>query len=342
MNYTLQTLKAGIKICLILTLATIFIHMFRVGGFEWDSFKYSIFYNFYYGLPLSFANGLLHDYLNEKIPWETSTKLRALTGFFGSLVITMVVLVILNYLLWVLINGNDSSVVFAQKNRMFYIVALLITVIISSVIHAIAFFKEIQSEKLKSEKLKKEVMSSELNALKAHIDPHFLFNSFNTLSGLIDEDTKQAQAFLKGLSKIYRYILENRNQQINSIRSEVDFASAYLALHQTRFEDSIFLSNEFSESKEDKKIASLSLQLLLENAVKHNSFDDSNPLQISIKEEAGFLVVENNVKARTNLRTGKSVGMGIQNIKDRYELLTDRKVIVENSNGTFKVKLPIL
>lgn len=180
----------------------------------------------------------------------------------------------------------------------------------------------------------------ELNALRAHVDPHFLFNSFNVLSGLIDEDPEKAQSFLAGLSKIYRYILEQRNADTATLQEELAFAEKYLALQQMRFEGGIELSLEIEEALQVKKMPALTLQLLLENAIKHNRFDEQTPLRIELKTTAGQLVVRNNKAARTNLQEGNK--MGLQNIKDRYALLGVDSVEIKDTPTGFLVKLPLL
>ena len=195
MKLFLDHIKSALRIILILCLVSIVIEFFIAGSISYDRSKMHFFYNFYYGLPLSIINGIYYDRLEQLLPWDKQPKSRAWIGFLGSIILTMITLIILNYILWVLIRGNNIDVLFAKGNRSMYLIALLITIIISLTLHALGFFKEINIEKRKSEKLRQEILRSELNALKAHVDPHFLFNSFNALSGLIDEDTDKAQDF---------------------------------------------------------------------------------------------------------------------------------------------------
>jgi two-component system LytT family sensor kinase len=183
-------------------------------------------------------------------------------------------------------------------------------------------------------------LATELSALRAHVDPHFLFNSFNVLSGLIDEDKEKAQDFLAGLSRIYRYILEQRNEDTSTVRDELKFAEQYLNLQKMRFEDSINLDTQISPALLHKKIPSLTLQLLLENALKHNSFDEDEPLDISITEQEGSLLVRNNKKERKNISLGN--GLGLQNIRDRYALLTTEALVIQDTEHFFTVKLPLI
>ncbi|MBT8229114.1 MAG: histidine kinase, partial [Bacteroidia bacterium] len=190
------------------------------------------------------------------------------------------------------------------------------------------------------EQLRQEKLISELNALKAHVDPHFLFNSFNVLSGLIEEDKEKAQDFLTGLSKIYRYILESRNEDTSTVRDELSFAKSYLDLHLARFENSIEMLVDISDETLNRSLPSLTLQLLLENAIKHNAFDEEEPLRIKIYNQDKFLVIENNRKKRMNLAMGN--GMGLKNIRDRYSLLSKEIVTVKDTSDKFSVQIPLL
>lgn len=340
MNKFIEDLKLAVKVVLILSVVSTIINIAAYGEVTWDNIKMNLFYNVYYGIALTFANGWFIDSLEKFVSWERAPRARMWLGIIGSIVITMVTLIVLNYVLWILIWGNDPSSLFSTRNINFYVIALMITIIISSLLHAIGFFKEIQQEKKISEQLRQEKLISELNALKAHVDPHFLFNSFNVLSGLIEEDKDKAQDFLSGLSKIYRYILESRDEDTSTVLEELSFAQAYLDLHLARFENSINMVVDIPEETLKKSLPSLTLQLLLENAIKHNAFDEDNPLNINIQQQGDYLVIENNRKKRKNLAL--SNGLGLKNIKDRYSLLSKEFVTIMDATDTFRVKIPIL
>lgn len=340
MNKILKELKTPLIIVAILCVATVMLQFFMRGQIDVDDLLTSFMYNFFYGIPLTFVNGYFFDYANDKVPWEKQPKRRVFLGVVGSIVLTMATLVFLNLILWVFIWGKDYSVLWDRNGRDFYLVGLIITIIISVTVHAIGFFKEIQREKLISERLRKEKLATELSALRSHVDPHFLFNSFNVLSGLIDEDTDKAQEFLAGLSKIYRYVLEQRNDETTTVWDELAFAKQYLDLQKMRFENSIEVDTKINPAVMGRKLPSLSLQLLLENAIKHNGFSDESPLKIKIVEEDDMLVVTNSVQSRTKI--SESAGMGLQNINDRYALLSKKEIFVESNDEFFTVKLPLI
>jgi sensor histidine kinase YesM len=340
MKKFLADLILAVKVVLILSVVSIIINIIAHGEVTWNNIKMNLFYNVYYGITLTFVNGWFLHGLEKIVSWERAPKTRLWLGILGSILVTMITLIGLNYVLWILIWGNESSSLFSTRNLNFYIIALMITVIVSSLLHAIGFFKEVQQEKKISESLRQEKLISELNALKAHVDPHFLFNSFNVLSGLIEEDKEKAQDFLAGLSKIYRYILESRDEDTSTVREELNFAQSYLDLHLARFENSIKIDVDIPQNTLKKSLPSLTLQLLLENAIKHNAFDADNPLNIKIHQEDEYLVVENNRKKRMNLAI--SNGLGLKNIKDRYSLLSNDIVTVTDATDIFRVKIPLL
>jgi hypothetical protein len=204
-----------------------------------------------------------------------------------------------------------------------------------------------QENKVKEQKIIAGTASAKFETLKNQIDPHFLFNSLNVLSSLIEENPENAQRFTTALSKVYRYVLEQKDKDLVPIEEELAFAKTYMNLLQMRFENS--LSYELPPNYEEiasslamtgMKVVPLSLQLLLENAVKHNIISEQKPLRIKIYIENDALVIQNNFQKKAVLQDGQ--GVGIQNIISRYEIITDRKVAIEQNENTFTVKLPIL
>ncbi|AUD05810.1 sensor histidine kinase [Spirosoma pollinicola] len=201
--------------------------------------------------------------------------------------------------------------------------------------------RRIQQLQLQAERLEKEAVQAQFDALKNQVNPHFLFNSLSILSSLVDTDTKLAGQFINRLSKAYRYILEQRDNEQVSLRTELDFIAAYTFLLTLRFEDKLFVSIEVSQEARDRySIAPLTLQLLLENAVKHNRLSEEEPLQVRISLDGDYLRVTNPIHPRPDLEP--STRIGLQNITNRYRLLTPQPVWVGEENGTFVVKLPLL
>jgi hypothetical protein len=197
-----------------------------------------------------------------------------------------------------------------------------------------------QENKVKEQKIIAGTASAKFESLKNQIDPHFLFNSLNVLSSLIEENRENAQRFTTALSKVYRYVLEQKDKDLVPIEEELAFAKTYINLLQMRFENSLTYEISIENIDSGAKVVPLSLQLLLENAVKHNIISEQKPLHIKITIEKDDLVIQNNFQKKAVLQDGQ--GVGIQNIISRYDIITDRKVTIEQNGHTFTVKLPIL
>lgn len=197
-----------------------------------------------------------------------------------------------------------------------------------------------QESKVKEQKIIAGTASAKFETLKNQIDPHFLFNSLNVLSSLIEENPENAQRFTTSLSKVYRYVLEQKDKDLVSIEEELTFAKTYMNLLQMRFENSLTYEVLIENVDSEAKVVPLSLQLLLENAVKHNIISEQKPLHIKIYIEKDALVIQNNFQKKAVLQDGQ--GVGIQNIVSRYDIITGRKVTIEQNEHTFTVKLPIL
>lgn len=220
-------------------------------------------------------------------------------------------------------------------------VSIVPTVIVYLVYEAVYFFDAWKMNVRKTESLMRENVQSQLEVLKNQLDPHFLFNSMNTLAALIDDENTAAQDYLERLSDVYRYVLVSRNKNTVLLSDELAFVDAYVYLNKIRFRDNLQVIKQLSSTAMARYITPLSLQMLIENAIKHNAASREHPLRIEIREEPGeYLVVENNISAKTILE--KSTRVGLQNIINRYSLLTERQVEISRSEEKFIVKIPLL
>ena len=201
--------------------------------------------------------------------------------------------------------------------------------------------RRIQQLQLQAERLEKEAVRAQFDALKNQINPHFLFNSLSILSSLVDVDAQLAGQFINRLSKAYRYILEQRDNERVSLHTELDFIAAYTFLLTIRFENKFFVTIDIAQDARDRfAIAPLTLQLLVENAVKHNRLSEEQPLRVRISLDGDYLRVANPIQPRPDREA--STGIGLQNIINRYRLLTPKPVWVGEEDGDFVVKLPLL
>lgn len=315
------------------------------GGFEFESSRdFFISFGFYqlYAFVLGFSNMYYFDYL-EKQTWNSTNGLsikRLVIGIVGSIVITLIGLVILRMLTAVYISNLSFQDFIANESYRNYSFGLWITLSIVITFHAFYFFARLQQEKVKEQQVIAGTASAKFDALKNQLDPHFLFNSLNVLTSLIEENPDNAQKFTTALSKIYRYVLEQKNKDLISVDEELAFAKTYMSLLKMRFEDSIIFEIPEQATNPESKVVPLSLQLLLENAVKHNMVTTRQPLYIKIYEDRGNLVVENNLQPKQIVK--KSSGVGLENIKQRYALLTQKKVTINQEAQRFAVAIPML
>lgn len=199
-------------------------------------------------------------------------------------------------------------------------------------------WKESLTEK---EKLEQLTIQQEFETLKSQVNPHFLFNCFNTLSSLISEDRKQAEVFLDELSKVYRYLLRNNEDGLSTLQTEIRFVQSYYRLLKTRHGEAVQINIEIDKKYEQYLLPSLSLQLLIENAVKHNVLSKNKPLVIDIFTTTGNkLVINNNLQLRTI--KGPSNKIGLENIKSKYSLLGQADVQILENATSFSVVLPLI
>lgn len=220
---------------------------------------------------------------------------------------------------------------------------LLVCLLFSSLIQLITlgryFYVKWKDLLLKTEDLKREKLHAELEALKAQINPHFLFNGLSILSALIEEDPKAAQETVHEMALVYRYVLEVGEKNTIQLKSELDFIRSMSSILQKRFGKSFCLSISVRDEHLDYSILPLTLQMLVENAVKHNILSSIKPLHIQITTtDENALIVSNNFQPKKVHASGK---IGLKNIGERYKILVNKEIVVENTNEEFFVRLPL-
>jgi len=341
MRYIGKTLGVGILIGLFLVLISLGFEFLSGESIEFDNvFWTNVGYYLLYSVVLTLINGTFFDYLNHKVVWDKYKKYRILIGAVGGVVLTMLGIFWLRILIKMGFEGLSWEQFIANEKAIYYAISLLITIIFSVFFHALYFYRSLQEKKVKEHKIIAGTASAKFDALKNQLDPHFLFNSLNVLTSLIEEDPNQAQKFTTSLSKVYRYVLEQKNKDLVTVDEELQFAKTYVRLLKMRFEDSIIFDIPDQCSNPEAKIVPLSLQLLLENAVKHNVVTASNPLHIKVFEEDGMLTISNNLQEKQVVK--KSSGVGLVNIQQRYNILSDKKVAIDKMASKFSVSIPML
>lgn len=331
-----------LKFVWISALISIVVHLINFMGSGWSlehltNLKY-VLVNFAYAFIIGIFNIGFINLIQRKFSWRKEPKTLILLGIPGTVIVSVLGYFVARIVHSVWIYGNSYQKFIANESFLSYLFAVFIAIIVSLSFHAYYFYKFGVDAELRAQQHILENTKAKHQALKDQIDPHFLFNSLSVLASLIEEDQKRATEFTTNLSKVYRYVLDQRQEDTVSLSSELEFAKVYLNLLSTRFEDSLKYSIEVSDEK--SFTIPLSLQLLIENAVKHNKVTEKHPLTINIYNTKDHLIIQNNIRAK-QLATTRN-GIGLNNIKNRFEVFTDKPIEIEKNGDNFIVKLPLL
>ncbi len=301
----------------------------------------SVLYSSLFTLVLWEGNEFVVRLLRRKYPQYSQTSQRITTEIGFCAVYTVVAVFGLSALIILLNYGNCTMDNLLRDFSIALKPSLIGTLIVVSIQEAIYFFGEWRKTILEAEQLKKENIASQFETLKNQVNPHFLFNSLNTLISIIPEDTRLAIDFVQKLSNVYRYILQNNDKEVVTLAEEMKIAQAYLFLLKTRFGENLQVQINIPPVHLQKFVAPLTLQMLLENAIKHNVVSSEKPLRIDLYvEKDEVLVVKNNLQRKSGV--SDSTQTGLANISQRYKLLCQRTVEVIVTASNFMVVLPLL
>lgn len=302
--------------------------------FHPEAIKYFIGY-FSFSVAASFVNTSIFYDFRQNLPESADSQRMIRKYFLRSIFYTM----ILYYVFVKFGNQLLQKYIFYDQTINYFLVALITTFFL-----ALFYFLDRKKNKLERkiviESTKAETATAQFETLKNQLDPHFLFNSLNVLTGLIEENPENAIDFTTSLSKIYRYVLEQKDKEVVSIQEEINFAKTYVNLLKLRFENSIDFEIQQITFSETEFIVPLSLQILLENTIKHNIVSDQKPLKIKIYKKDNYLIIENSFQPKETIKD--STGIGLKNIINRYQLISNREVDIEKNEQIFRVELPIL
>lgn len=215
----------------------------------------------------------------------------------------------------------------------------IIFVPVFSIYFSLHFLRHWRKSELENERYHKENIRSQLDSLKNHLDPHFLFNNLNILASLIDKNKEASKEFVHKFAEVYRSILKSKAEDLVMVSEEMDFIQAYIYLIKTRFEENIRFYIDVSANARNKMLPPLTIQMLMENAIKHNIITETQPLEITIKDDSDYLTVVNTLNKS---KEESSSGTGISNIRMRYAHFTNKSVDVVEGNGKFEVRIPLL
>jgi sensor histidine kinase YesM len=295
---------------------------------------------FLFSSVLSFGGSRVDDYYEARISWINQPIKRLILTVVTYLIYCFIATFLIAFFIsWFYGHFTLDEVQWSYLVQ-FTKLPMIIAFVFMSLFTTRSWLLEWKKSATEAEKLRTEMMASQYQSLKDQLNPHFLFNSLNVLSNLVYEDADRSAAFILKLSKIYRYVLEVQQEELVALEKELDFAKNYLELQKIRFEENL-IYNIKAAGAEPLFLPPLSLQLLLENAIKHNEASQENPLFIQIIRERNELWITNTFQPKKNLNE-PSTGIGLANIRKRYELLSNQEIQVIQTADEFIVKLPLL
>lgn len=278
----------------------------------------------------------LDTVLNQHIPYEQ--------GVFRRVSIQILIGLVFLYLYMSCIMIISTDVFHIKIDKILrllgYVIATLIILTVNGGSIGAYFFKEWKKAIIQSERLQRERTMVQFENLKNQLNPHFLFNSLTSLNSLIFENQQLASQFLQQLSKVYRYVLQHKEKELVSLETEINFIENYIFLLETRFCDSLHIEIDVASGEKNRQIVPVTLQILIENAIKHNIVNEQYPLTIRIYTDSQYLYVQNNLQRKSIIENSNK--MGLENMKALYRFLSKKTMEVKEDAATFNVQIPLL
>ena len=313
-------------------------------GWNTEFVQWEPFFSIGYIFLLWEGNYFICTYWSRRFPGFETT-VRRLIRQVLTCTVYILLLNLLTTRLFVFLNVVEAFDFSNFRNN--FLMGLVLSYLIIAIYEGIDFYKGWKTHLIKAEILAREkseiqlaLVDAQLSALRDQLNPHFLFNSLNTLSSLIDLKNNKAITYLEQLADVYRYLLENREKHLVPLDEELAFAEAYISLNKTRFRNDLTYKVASDQPSGSLLIPPYALQLTLENAIKHNAIGPDMPLEITVSAEQDYLVITNNRRPRPVLAT--STGVGLENLRHRSLLATGKPVEVIKNNELFTVKVPLV
>jgi two-component system, LytTR family, sensor kinase len=278
----------------------------------------------------------VHRKLNKVYPFERNVAGR----IFIQLVIGGIIGLIVRYIIYLY---GERYVPF-KLDSLFLAATWALYVIIPVGVNlgffTVYFIDRWKDSLVKTERLEKEKSQVQFDNLKNQLNPHFLFNALTSLNSLIFENQQLASEFLQQLSKVYRYVLQNKNKNFVLLQTELDFIEHYVQLLETRFRGGLKINFKINDEARERAIVPVTLQILIENAIKHNVVDKDKKLTIDVMTVGDYLIVTNNLQVRKTVEGSNK--QGLENLRSLYKFLTDRPLLIEPTEDRFYVKVPLI
>jgi sensor histidine kinase YesM len=288
----------------------------------------------------SMAIGIAHiiSWLDRHHAWLKNPVKRLVLQISLTLLYCLLILAIVIIALILLFDGSNYSGFIAESGWFMIKTSVIFLMLSMLVTNAILFFVNWRKSAIMQEQMKREQLALQYETLKSQVNPHFLFNSLNAITSLISTDPDKAIQFVKKLSEVFRYVLEQKDNELTTLYAELDFLESYIFLQKIRFGENLTVNIDVPEQK--RYIIPLSLQMMIENAIKHNVVSKEFPLTIRISSKNGkYLVVSNNLRKKPVVG---SSNMGLENIRSRYGFFTANPVVVTETENEFRVEVPLI
>lgn len=299
---------------------------------------YAVIWSFAISFTQWSGIALLSGYIDNYVDWLEEPIKRMVLGIVSTAVYSVLAYLIVQLALKGIFFGEFPDDLWAWVLRI-YKTPVILSLVITGIFVTVGFFNSWRSSKINADKYQAKMMTYKYEALRNQINPHFLFNSFNVLSDLVYEDQDLASKFIQQLGELYRYVLDSRDKELVALSEEMEFIESYLFLLKIRFEDKLQVELKLSPEP-DQILVPMSLQLLIENAVKHNEVSTARPLRIYLEQEGDSIVVRNSLCVKNVGSDSKKTGL--KNIKDQYALWTEREIDISETAEEFKVRIPLL
>lgn len=311
-----------------------------------------IFYHVFFGKDFSLARLLLPSLINtvvlwagsmsivifvwRKFPWESKPRQHILVEL--SLIVWLLLLYITVIGFFLAYKNHSSFWVELKLNTVDIVFTVLITFLIITIHEAVFFYRQWKLHFSKSIQLEKDNLEAQYNTLKAQVNPHFLFNSLNSLMGLLDNHPT-AEQYVQDLSEYLRYVLQSNTRELVDVDEEMESVAKFLNLQKLRFGENLHTHIELSAEARRMQIPPLTIQMLIENCIKHNTISGSKPLTIRVYNTDNAITVENNIQLK---QSHESTGHGLRNIEGRYRFLAAKPIQITTTETHFSVSLPLI
>lgn len=307
-------------------------------GLYFSDFLFQTLSNYPLTIAMVVGDFAIISILNKKVQYGVNSMRRTLLELSGILLVSVIASIMLR--LYQKADFGENVLFFDKVFLFIFVTYVIFNGVVVMILDVINYYRWSHKRALEQEIQKRSAANYQYQLLKSQLNPHFLFNSLNVLDFLIQTDQEKASDYVKRLAAIYRYLLKMESQSIVMVEEEAAFVKQYVNLLRERFSSGLYLDLDIPDEYLSKKIVPCGLQMMVENAVKHNIVNSQNILTIKIYVDGGYIVVENNIQPK--LKTAPSTGLGLNSIKKQYEILFNKEVVIYSDKSIYKVKIPLI